>query len=171
MKVVDVCKNYFNGFQEVSDFRKNDSTKNILAALKVLSYFTVLIPVGFAIAYGAASLYGRVSKKQDLSHHDQSIHDKAKTTILKKDNITDSTPIDVAPFNISELQEKAKVFVGEREYSDDILAYIQNVLANPSFQQNPSFFMNKWKEERGFTEEFRIAEDSARMFFEQELHL
>lgn len=84
MKVLDVCKNYFNGFQEVSNFRNNDSTTNVLAALKTLSYFTVVIPLGFAIAYGAASLYGRVSKKQNLSSHDKSVNNKAKTTLLKK---------------------------------------------------------------------------------------
>lgn len=58
---------------------------NVLAAVKILSYFTVVIPLGFVAIYGAASLYGRVNKKEDLSSHDKSVNDTAKTTLLKKD--------------------------------------------------------------------------------------
>ncbi len=63
MKILDISKKYFNGFQEISGFKRNDSTKNALATFKILSYFTVVIPLSFAIAYGAASLSGRVSLK------------------------------------------------------------------------------------------------------------
>lgn len=252
MKISDVCKSYFSGFQEASNFKKNDSKTNALALLKILSYFTVVIPLGFAAVYGAASLCGRVSKKQDLSSNDKSVNDQAKKTILKNDSSTSSSKhADVTPFlekakiyaekqsygtsgnlldyitkilnkpefqadpekymkdwkqkrgnteefripedqamsffenevlpnikfisksqvNISELEGKAKIFVEGRNYSSEISAYIQGVLDNPLFQHDPQLFMDKWKEKRGFTEEFRIAEDSARMFFEKELHI
>lgn len=83
MKVSDICKSYFSGFQEVSKFKDNDNKTNAIALLKILSYFTGVIPLGFAAVYGAASLCGRISKKQHLSSHDKSVSDQAKKTILK----------------------------------------------------------------------------------------
>lgn len=81
MKITDFCKSYFNGFQDVSNYKKNDSKTNVLAALKILSYFTVIIPLGFAAVYGAASLYGRVSKKEPLSSQDKNVNNQAKKTL------------------------------------------------------------------------------------------
>ena len=86
VKVLDACKDYFNGFQELSNFKDNDNTTNVLAGLKILSYFTVVIPMGFAAVYGAASLYGRVSKTQDLTLEDKTTHQKGKEIILKRSN-------------------------------------------------------------------------------------
>lgn len=114
MEVLNICKNYFNGFEEASNFRKNDSTTNVLAVLKVLSYFTVVIPLGFAIAYGAASLIGRVSKKQDLSSQDKNIHDTAKTTLLKNDSPTKAIPFPTVESN-SQLAEKIIAARGEND--------------------------------------------------------
>lgn len=85
MKVLSICKNYFNGFQEISDFKKNGSTKNVLMLLKILSYFTVIIPLSFAVTYGAASLYGRVSNKQNLPPLDKNIKTLAKTNFSKNE--------------------------------------------------------------------------------------
>lgn len=90
MRTSAVCKSYFNGFQEISSFKKNTGSKNILATLKVLSYFTVVVLLGFAITYGAASLFGRVSKKQDLSSQDKKINDKAKGNLLNKNSNLDA---------------------------------------------------------------------------------
>jgi len=70
--------------------------------------------------------------------------------------------------DISALREKAKIFV-EGDQSNEIAPYIESVLINPLFQSNPQLFMDNWKKERGGTEEFRIGEDSARMFFNAEL--
>lgn len=82
MEVTDFCKSYFNGFQEASNYKKNDTKTNVLAALKILSYFTVLILLGVAAVYGAASLYGRVSKKEPLSSQDKSVNNQAKKTLI-----------------------------------------------------------------------------------------
>lgn len=60
MNVSAFCESYFNGFQEISNCRKTSYTVSALAALKILSYFTVVIPLTFAAIYSAASLYGRV---------------------------------------------------------------------------------------------------------------
>lgn len=78
MEVVNHCKNYFNGFQEIQKFKHNDAKTNALAILKILSYFTGVIPLGFAAVYGAASLYGRVNKKEQLSDVDKRITDQAQ---------------------------------------------------------------------------------------------
>lgn len=227
----------------------NITTKktNAIAVLKILSYFTFVIPLFFAAVYGAASLCGRVSKKQHLSPQDKGVHDQAMKTIVKNnqpDQPTDqpaSNPVHFFPFlakayafagkqphekpdvllsyiinvlndpqfqnnpkeylknwkqkrgnteefripedqamifferevlsniNTKELSEKAAIFVKDREYSNEISSYIENVIANPSFQENPQLFMAQWKEKRGCTEEFRIVEDSARIFFDKEL--
>lgn len=51
------------------------------------------------------------------------------------------------------------------ECADHIFTYINKVLNDKSFQKDPQAFMKKWQEERGTTEELRIPEDIARMFF------
>ncbi len=56
MDISTLCKDYFNGFKEISTPRSSPGTK-ILAALKILSYITLIVPLGFAIA----SLFGRIS--------------------------------------------------------------------------------------------------------------
>lgn len=86
MEVAEFCKSYFNGFQDVSNYKKNDTKTNVLAALKILSYLTVVIFLGFAVAYCTASLCGRVGKKESLSSRDQDINAKAKQIISKKTN-------------------------------------------------------------------------------------
>jgi len=87
MKISEICKSYFSGFQEVSDYKKNSNKKNTLAVLKILSYFTGVIPLGFAAMYGAASLYGRVSKKTHLSSSDETISKQAQ-----QNNVISSLP-------------------------------------------------------------------------------
>ncbi|KAF3361900.1 hypothetical protein PHSC3_001554 [Chlamydiales bacterium STE3] len=131
MRVLDICKKYFNGFQQVSDLRKNDNTTNVLAVLKILSYFTVIIPLGFAAAYGVASLSGRINKKRDLSSQDKSINDKAKTTLLKKDSSTPKDiPSTVEPAN-RQLAEKIIAARGEGDkYVKDICS--GNFLVDPT---------------------------------------
>src|SRR5690348_15874231 len=95
MKIADVCKNYFNGCQEISNFKNNDTKVNALAFLKILSYFTVIIPLIFTFVYAAASLYGRVSTTDRLSHQDQNIDHLAKKTLnLDEIDLSKITPIE-----------------------------------------------------------------------------
>src|SRR5690242_9835957 len=81
MKVTDICKSYFSGFQEVSNFKNNDNETNALATLKILSYFTIVTPLSFAAVYGAASLY-RINKKQHHSTTDANVNNQAKKTLI-----------------------------------------------------------------------------------------
>ncbi|MFI0436013.1 MAG: hypothetical protein ACH350_09900 [Parachlamydiaceae bacterium] len=91
IKVIDFCRNYFNGFQDASNYKKNDTKTNVLVAVKILSYFTVVIPLGFAAIYRVASLCGCISKKESLPSRDQNINEKAKQIISKKTDITQIT--------------------------------------------------------------------------------
>lgn len=84
MKVSDVCKIYFNGFHDISNYKNNNNKTNILAVLKIFSYFTVLMPLGFAAAYGAAYLCGRVRTKKSLDPTSSKTHEKFLTTFDKK---------------------------------------------------------------------------------------
>lgn len=68
MKVHHVCKNYFNAFEELGS--KNSSSTKTLAALKVLSYLTLVAPLIMGIAYGIAKLAGRAAKKSSSSDLD-----------------------------------------------------------------------------------------------------
>lgn len=106
MKVTDFCKSYFNGFHDILNYKKNDAKTNVLAAVKIFSYFTVVIPFGFVVVYGAAFLYGRVSKKEVLSSHDKSVNDKAKIILLKKDSPTKDMPPTIEPSNHQSVQLK-----------------------------------------------------------------
>jgi hypothetical protein len=67
MKLLDVSKDYFSGFQDISNYKENDAKSNLLAAVKILSYFTVIIPLGFSALYGISSLYGRVNNNQNVT--------------------------------------------------------------------------------------------------------
>lgn len=118
MTILNVCKNYFNGFQEISNFIKNDNTTNVLAVLKVISYFTFVIPLSFALVQGTASLFGRISKKQDLSSHDKRVNDRAKTTFLKKDFASSKDIPSLEPSN-HQLAEKIIAARGEGEKTVD----------------------------------------------------
>ncbi len=125
MKVADFCKSYFNGFQDISNYQKNDIKTNVLAAVKILSYFTVVIPLGFAAVYGAASLYGRVTKKEGLSSQDKSVNDQAKTTLLKKD-----TPKIVASATEASNRQLAEEIISARGEEDK---YVKSICSGDFF--------------------------------------
>jgi hypothetical protein len=72
---------YFSGFQEIANFQKNDNTTNAFAALKILSYFTVVIPLALAALHAASSLFGRVSIPESLSDADRSARNLAAATL------------------------------------------------------------------------------------------
>lgn len=93
---IKVCRSYFNGFQEISNIRKNNAKTNILAALKILSYLTGLIPLGFGVAYGFYALHGRINKKTDTSETDKAVKEKVKEHFS---NPKVSTPPDDKPTN------------------------------------------------------------------------
>lgn len=83
MKILEVCTNYFYGFQNIAQFKQNDAKTNALAMLKIVSYFTVVIPLCFVALFTAASLCGRAYKMESLSPQDLNISSQAGKTIIK----------------------------------------------------------------------------------------
>jgi len=61
MEIRQVCASYFKGIQELSNYKNNDNSQNLLALAKFVSYFTVIIPLAVGIVYACASLCGRVT--------------------------------------------------------------------------------------------------------------
>jgi hypothetical protein len=74
------CRNYFEGFHDVSTFNENDSCKNILGILKIVSYFTVVVPLFFGLVYGVSSLIGRVTATVNPSSEDQRMSSVSRRT-------------------------------------------------------------------------------------------
>lgn len=91
MKVSEVCIQYFNSLCTISNFTKNDHKTNALAFLAILTYFTVIIPLGFAAAY-SVSLCGRVNKKSDLTDTDKRVDSLGPKTPLESKNDEASEP-------------------------------------------------------------------------------
>lgn len=149
MKISDICKSYFSGFQEIYNLRQNDKTINALALLKILSYFTVVIPLGFAAVYGAASLYGRVSKKQDLSSHDKSINDKARTHFhFGKDAPSSTSKSATSTVKSSNEQLAEKIIAAGRRREWNIKAYVETNCSG-KFLVDPSAYLVHEMIERG----------------------
>jgi hypothetical protein len=171
MKITDVCRSYFNGFNDITNYKNNDPKTNTFALLKILSYFTLVIPIGVALIYGASSLHGRIREKLHLSLHEEKIHDQAIQTLIKGQDSTsirkhdESEPV----INEQDMLERASVFVKDKAFGKEILTYIKQVLENPSFNENPEEYMGAWRKRRGNTKEIRPIEDPARSFFEEEL--
>ena len=81
--VTQFCKNYFQGFHDIYTFNKNDSYKNILGILKIVSYCTIVIPLFFGAVYLASSLIGRVTLKTNLSSEDQKVSSITQKTLVQ----------------------------------------------------------------------------------------
>jgi len=63
MNVLDVCNNYFKGFNDITS---SENTTRVLGVLKIASYFTVILPLIFGTIYGLTSLCGRATLAQEL---------------------------------------------------------------------------------------------------------
>ncbi len=94
MKTSDVCKNYFNGFHDIYNYKDNDHKTNVLAVLKIFSYFTVVMPLGFAAVYGAACLCGRVSTKEPLDMTTMKTQGEFFATFDKEQTNNSQKPLD-----------------------------------------------------------------------------
>lgn len=84
------CRHYLRDCRSFFDHKTNHtrtttptkpaSTK-VGAILKILSYFTIVIPLAVAAVYVATSLCGRVTKKKKLTPIDQTVQNKAGQTL------------------------------------------------------------------------------------------
>ena len=92
--ITNRCKSYFNGFEEISNFKKNSMKINVLASSKIVSYFTIVIPLAVAATYCAASLYGRISKKDCVTSCNRKITSQTKKTIINyQEKVKPVTPV------------------------------------------------------------------------------
>jgi hypothetical protein len=66
-------------------------------------------------------------------------------------------------FDLNGMHAKPKAYA---KNDGDLLEYIQNILNDSKFQDNPKGYLANWRVERGYTETFRIPEDQARKFFD-----
>lgn len=117
-----ICENYFNAFNECSNFRNNDIRTNILALLKFASYLTVIIPLGFGIAYAIDRC---IQQKKELSPQDKIVND-ASTKILntqKKPYDLDEVVLKIKTLQIE--NKKLCLFVGRT--NDEQLPQEDNV--------------------------------------------
>ncbi|KIC72363.1 hypothetical protein DB42_DE00090 [Neochlamydia sp. EPS4] len=171
-----LARNYFKGFHEIWNCPKNCAQLNALNLLKMFSYFILAIPVGYAAVYAAASLYGRISKNPSLSKQDQQPSNRTAKTFFSvhlPKPIPPSSLLKNCRVNIQPFINEAKIFAQQRRNAygdpDKLLKYIHNKLETKEFQNNPRLFMNKWKRERGLTDELRVPEDQAMAFFEKKV--
>ncbi len=74
------CENYFAGFRDLSNFNNNDCCTNILGVLKVVSYFTLVVPLFFGLVYCISSLAGRVTIPTTLSSQDERVSSASQRT-------------------------------------------------------------------------------------------
>lgn len=81
MDILKICNRYFNGLEDIKSFKTNNSLKNVEAILKIISYISIVIPIGFGFAY----LYGRISLKSEKSALEEAI-DKKRSEILDSKN-------------------------------------------------------------------------------------
>lgn len=87
--ISNIRDNYFNGFQQLFNFKNNDSYTNFKAFLKVASYFTLIIPFGLGTVCKLDSLYNRVTKKESPTPLDTKVDKTGKSTLdPKKSEIT-----------------------------------------------------------------------------------
>jgi hypothetical protein len=70
MKISPICTRYLAGFTEIKKYKSNNKTETFIAALKVFSYLSIILPVA---ALSIRYLCGRVSKKTTLSKMDQKV--------------------------------------------------------------------------------------------------
>ncbi|WP_039383489.1 hypothetical protein [Neochlamydia sp. TUME1] len=176
MELQALARNYFKSFHEILNYQKNCAQLNALALLKIFSYFILVIPISFAAVYAVASLYGRISKNPSLSKQDQQPSNRTAKTFFSvhfPKPIPPFSPSKNCRVNIQPFINEAKIFAQQRHNAygdpDKLLKYIHNKLETKEFQTNPRLFMNKWKKERGLTDELRVPEDQAMAFFERKV--
>lgn len=104
MKLSNLCKNYFNGFQQISNFKKNTKGESCLAALKILSYFTLVIP---AAVFGIGCLCGRIKKTSTTSKQDQKVKASTSPIFQNDPNNKKTDPIQPKPPTPSPLAQPA----------------------------------------------------------------
>jgi hypothetical protein len=72
-------------------------------------------------------------------------------------------PIYQPGFDLQGMLKKAAAYAGSNE---DLLEYINDILNDKTFQDNPRAYLNAWRERRCPTDQYKRPEDQARKFFD-----
>lgn len=156
MEVLKVCESYFSVFQELSNFKSSDAKTNALAMLKLFSLLTVVVPLGFGIVYGIATLVGRIKKKETFSKTDEKMMDVENNSLYRmpEDEILKAFENDKC------VQAAFKMKESEYTSSSECLKYLQE--AKQKFRgQLTAIHHNQFKGER--SEALSLVKDNYRM--------
>jgi O-acetyl-ADP-ribose deacetylase (regulator of RNase III) len=143
MEISRFFKNYFSGFQELCNLKDNKTKTNVLAALKILSYFTIVIPLGFYAIYGLDSICGRISKKKCLSLADENI-------ILQIKKYLSSSQIDQPEIIQTEISKTLHNYTNDLTSSEKEklqVNFIDDNTLQILFKENPTFHVNIRRED------------------------
>ncbi len=101
MKISNICTSYFNGFNNISSHKGITNKSNILGILKVISYLTLIIPLGFAGLYACDLLYGRFTKKKQRSPTEKTINQLATEKIDSAQKKKPKAPTETIPARLN----------------------------------------------------------------------
>ncbi|MBM3201785.1 MAG: hypothetical protein FJZ56_05200 [Chlamydiae bacterium] len=160
MQITNVCENYFNGFYEIANFSENDSCINSLALLKILSYFTVIIPLTFAAMYGISELCGRVSVEEELSDKDSRTQDLARQRGLGNSSRTSLTidPAAAPQYSLSQILDTYYSYFKPQANEKNLIAY----------SNSEDFFRHAKTAKIYYNQDQMQASDAVRVIFQRE---
>lgn len=79
--VRDVCSSYFSGFSDMHCHKRCSPGINVAGLLKIVSYFTVILPLMFGIFYACSALVGRVCPQRTRKPLDKAMIEISARTI------------------------------------------------------------------------------------------
>lgn len=157
MKVNAVCKQYFSGFSEIRNCRHQRKRDNALAIVKIVSYFTGLVPLGMGVLY-LISLRGRVRKKEELSPVEQRVDSQRESLPIPE--VLPVVDLPVASKKAEKLREEInnpareevkktlEKYIKQLEFSVGLLDFvipIEEAIKNKTFIISPQETEDFWQ--------------------------
>lgn len=157
MDAIKFCQSYFNGLQEL--FGENSQKRDrLIGGLKILSYLTLLAPLGVGVIYGVASLRNRLispvlpgklpNAGSVHSVASQALGVASKSTTPSADNIATQTigvtnesatrPMDANSLKAHALSLQLANIIGDKENPNDNEIW----QLNGYFRNSPHVFSN-----------------------------
>jgi hypothetical protein len=84
MTIEKICNQYLSAYKTIQNYKANTLKDNLLAGFCVLSYLTLVIPIALLTISKLTILYGRVSKKTELTLTDQKVNSAVESTLWTK---------------------------------------------------------------------------------------
>jgi hypothetical protein len=172
MEISKAYHSFFNGFNEISDSKNHDCLKKVLGGLKIVAYFTGIIPLGFAIAYAIDSHCGYKGKNGDLSPQEQRVQDAKANAFGQKKKLNS---IVFPQFSYKEIRNSIlQKYPNMNTNCVRVICHmIQSEMKKIPFEKDPKKVIETWRRERdaelkanGELDEYQ---DSCLWFFETQL--